>query len=388
LLFALAHLAHHLVTSLPEPLGPLIADEFSLNEFQAGWMISAFNISYGLGQLPAGWLADRIGPRTLITIGICGVALVGFIIGIPQSYPMLIALLVLLGLMGGGYHPSAIPLISASVNWKVRGRALGLHQIGGSSSFFLVPLIAAAIASAWNWRGSFIGLSIPTMIFGIVLYILLVRKKDNGGAQAAEEGHDEEPSGSTPLKTLVAFIILSTFTHIVAHSVKAFIPFYMVEHFNWSEATSGTFMSIFYSTGILVSLLGGYLSDRFGAVRVVVIISLIGGVAIYLLDIAPNAAIVGVITFIIGMVVHMRMVASSAYIVSKTPLRHKSTVIGIYFALMQSNSALALVTGWFINRWGYSPTFIISAASTVIITIICAMFLRGSGNKRRVATLT
>jgi FSR family fosmidomycin resistance protein-like MFS transporter len=316
------------------------------------------------------------------------VALVGFIIGIPQSYPMLIALLVLLGLMGGGYHPSAIPLISASVNWKVRGRALGLHQIGGSSSFFLVPLIAAAIASAWNWRGSFIGLSIPTMIFGIVLYILLVRKKDNGGAQAAEEGHDEEPSGSTPLKTLVAFIILSTFTHIVAHSVKAFIPFYMVEHFNWSEATSGTFMSIFYSTGILVSLLGGYLSDRFGAVRVVVIISLIGGVAIYLLDIAPNAAIVGVITFIIGMVVHMRMVASSAYIVSKTPLRHKSTVIGIYFALMQSNSALALVTGWFINRWGYSPTFIISAASTVIITITCAMFLRGSGNKRRVATLT
>jgi FSR family fosmidomycin resistance protein-like MFS transporter len=344
-------------------------------------MLSAFNISYGLGQLPAGWLADRFGPRALITIGICGVALVGFLIGIPQSYTMLIILLVIMGLVGGGYHPSAIPLISGSVNWKVRGRALGLHQIGGSSSFFLVPIIAAAIVLVWNWRGAFIGLSIPTMIFGIVLYILLVRKKSDGGTEAEEEGHDEALSGSTPLKHLAVFVILSAFTHIVAHSIKAFIPFYMVDFFSWSEEAAAAFLSIFYSTGILVSLLGGYLSDRFGAVRVVVVISIIGGIAIYLLDIAPNSALVGVITFVIGMAVHMRMVASSAYIVGKTSKRHRATVIGTYFALMQSNSALALVAGWFINKWGYSLTFTIAAAATVAMTIICATFLRGSRDR-------
>lgn len=351
-------------------------------------MISAFNISYGLGQLPAGWLADRIGPRTLITIGICGVALVGFLIGIPQSYTMLIVLLVFMGLVGGGYHPSAIPLIAASVDPKIQGRALGLHQIGGSSSFFLVPLIGAAIASAWSWRGSFIGLSIPTMIFGIVLYIVLVRKKGKDSTQEAQDDNGQTPAASAPLRILVAFIILSTFTHIVAHSIKAFIPFYMVENFGWGEEAAGAFQSIFYSTGILVSLLGGYLSDRFGAVRVVVIISVIGGAAIYLLDIAPNAALVGIITFIIGMVVHMRMVASSAYIVSKTPAKYKSTVIGVYFALMQSNSALALVAGWFIDSWGYSTTFIISAAATVAITLVCAVFLRNDSNNRLIPNQT
>ena len=345
-------------------------------------MLSAFNISYGLGQLPAGWLADRFGARALITVGICGVALVGLLIGIPQSYTMLIILFVIMGLVGGGYHPSAIPLISTSVNWKVRGRALGLHQIGGSSSFFLVPLIGAAIASAWSWRGAFIGLSIPTMVFGLVLYVLLVRKKSAGGTEAAEQGHDEALSGLTSLKHLAVFIALSAFTHIVAHSIKAFIPFYIEKSFGWSAAASGAFLSIFYSTGILVSLLGGYLSDRFGAVRVVVVVSLIGGAAINLLDIAPSSALIGVITFVIGMAVHIRMVASSAYIVSKTPKRYIATVIGIYFALMQSNSALALVVGWFINRWGYSLTFTTFAVATVAVTIIGALLLRqGSRNQ-------
>jgi MFS family permease len=32
------------------------------------WWVTAFNIAYGIGQLPAGWLADRFGPRLLITV--------------------------------------------------------------------------------------------------------------------------------------------------------------------------------------------------------------------------------------------------------------------------------------------------------------------------------
>ena len=145
-------------------------------------MVSVFSLSYGIGQLPAGWLADRIGPRILITIGICGVALVGLLVGLSQTYIMLIVLLALMGVVGGGYHPSAAPMISASVEPKNRGRALGFHLIGGSGSFFLAPLVAAATATTWGWRGSFIGLAVPTMIFGITFYVLLGRraKMSNG----------------------------------------------------------------------------------------------------------------------------------------------------------------------------------------------------------------
>ncbi len=92
----LAHLAHHLVTALPVPLLPFIRDDFGLDYMQAGLVISAFGVVYGISQLPAGWLADRIGARRLITISIIGVAVTGILTGLSQSYLMLIVFLALM----------------------------------------------------------------------------------------------------------------------------------------------------------------------------------------------------------------------------------------------------------------------------------------------------
>jgi MFS family permease len=87
-LFVLAHCAHHILTALPTPFLPMIRDDFHLNYTQSGLLLSAFSLSYGLGQLPAGWLADRIGQVILITMGICGVALAGLLVGFSQTYTM------------------------------------------------------------------------------------------------------------------------------------------------------------------------------------------------------------------------------------------------------------------------------------------------------------
>ena len=111
--------------------------------------------------------ADRMGPRILITIGICGVALMGFFVGLSHTFAFMLFFLALMGFLGGGYHPSSPPLISALVEPKCQGQALGLHVIGGGASYFLAPLIAAAIAvriadgagllSAWRSRRFFSG---------------------------------------------------------------------------------------------------------------------------------------------------------------------------------------------------------------------------------------
>jgi MFS family permease len=132
--------------------------------------------SSGAAQLPSGWLADRIGPTILITIGILGVAVGGMFVGLSQTYIMLIIAMIFMGLMAGGYHPASTPLISLSVPVKQRGRALGLHLIGGNSSFFLAPLIAGGIAAAWGWRGAYVTLAIPTAIIGVFFYIYLSRR--------------------------------------------------------------------------------------------------------------------------------------------------------------------------------------------------------------------
>ncbi len=120
-LFVLAHFGHHLLTALPIPLLPMIRSDFALDYTQSGWVVSAFNLAYGIGQLPGGWLTDRIGPRLMITIGICGVALAGFLVGLSHIFMLMIFFLALMGLLGGGYHPAAPPMIFALVPPR-RGR--------------------------------------------------------------------------------------------------------------------------------------------------------------------------------------------------------------------------------------------------------------------------
>ncbi|UCC15887.1 MAG: MFS transporter [Dehalococcoidales bacterium] len=101
-----------MLTALPSPLLPYIQKEFSLTYTRASFVTTAFALANGAGQLPAGFLADRVGPRILITIGILGVAIAGVFVGLTQTFVLLLVCLVIMGLLAGGYHPAATPLIS------------------------------------------------------------------------------------------------------------------------------------------------------------------------------------------------------------------------------------------------------------------------------------
>ncbi len=379
----LAHFSHHLLTALPVPLLPFIRDYFALDYTQAGLLISVFSLSYGIAQLPAGWLADRIGPRIMITISISGVALVGLMVVFSQTYVMLIALLALMGVVGGGYHPSASPMISASVEPKSRGRALGFHLIGGSGSYFLAPLIAAAIAAIWGWRGSFIGLAVPTMIFGIVFYLLLGRRANmDKTQQATTRHHDQTPSPPGYLRRLVPFIILTTFTQAVTFSIITFIPLFMVDHFGVGEGTAAAFLSIIYFAGLWASPLGGYLSDRLGRIPVVVAAALITGPLIYLLSLASNSLGIGALLLIIGIMMYIRMPASESYIIGQAPERYRSMIYGIYYSAgIEGGAVLTPVTGYLIDRFGFYSSFTIAAIAIVTVTLICSVFLRSKQDR-------
>jgi len=378
-LFVLAHFSHHVVTALLVPLLPFIRDAFVLDYTRAGFVISAFTLSYGISQLPSGWLADRIGPRILITMGVSGVALAGLLAGLSQTYIMMIAFLVLMGVMGGGYHPSAPPLISASVEPKNRGRALGIHLIGGSASHFLAPLIGVAIATAWGWRGSYIGLAVPTAVFGIVLYVLLGRHVDPKRAERRKtdsHSHDETPFTSGRLPRLAVFIILTTVTSAVAFSTVAFIPLFMVDHFKVSEEAAAVFLALIYSAGLWAAPLGGYLSDRLGSVPVILVVCFVSGPIIYLLNLVPYGIGFGALLLILGMFMTMRMPVAEAYIVGQTPERHRSTILGIYyFGGMEGGGILTPVMGYLIDRFGFYPSFTIAAAALAAVTLACSVFL-------------
>jgi MFS family permease len=373
----LAHFGHHLLAALLMPLLPFIRDDFALDYTQAGWVVSAFTLSYGISQLPAGWLADRIGPRKVITMGISGVALSGLLVGLSPTYVMMTVFLVLLGATGGGYHPSAIPLLTAAVEPKNRGRALGLHQIGGTSSFFLAPLIAATVANALGWRGSFIVLSIPLIVFGIIFYVVISRWGDTKKAVREMPGsHAETPPTTGSWRRLVAVLTLGITGDVLIFSTISFIPLFLVDHFSVTEKTAAALLSLVFSAGLWAGPLGGYLSDRLGKVPLILAVSLIAGPVIYLLGLVPYGGSIFAVLLIIGMSMFIRMPASEAYIVSQTSERNRSTILGIYYFSSRGGPGLIMpVMGYLFDQYGFYTTFTLVGATMAAVTIGCSIFL-------------
>jgi len=346
----------------------------------------AFSLSYGIGQVPAGIVTDRVGPRLMITIGICGVAVAGLLVGFSQSFVMLLAFLAVMGLVGGGYHPAAAPLITRSVKPEHRGQALGIHLIGGSGSFFLAPLIAVAIASAWGWRGSFIGLAVPTMIFGIIFYLLLGRRV-NGDLvtpESTEQSVKEITSSRSGIQSLVAFMVLSVFTQAVLFSSISFIPLYMVDHFNINEEVAAVFLAIIYFTGLWASPLGGYLSDRFGTVRVVLAMSFLTGPVLYLLTVmpyGPYGIAIGALLLFTGAILYIRMPAAEAYIIHNSSEQRRSTILGIYyFSNMEAGAIFAPLMGLLVDKFNFATSFTVACATVLVVTVGCWVFLRKDRN--------
>jgi MFS family permease len=381
-MFVFAHLSHHVITALVVPLLPFIRSDFKLDYTQSGFVVSAFSLSYGLAQLPAGWLADRIGPHKLITLSISGVAFAGLLLGLSHRYLWVIIFLILMGLAGGGYHPAAPPLISASVSPEKRGFALGWHVVGGSSSYFLSPLIGAFIAGYLGWRGAFISLAVPVMLFGLFFHAVLRRRMN----PAAHSGRSRKGGGAAlapgySFRPVIAFIFLSTFTSAVLSSTISFIPLFMVDAFQVPEKTAAFFVAIIYSSGLWAGPLGGSLSDRMGRIPVILTICFSTGPAVYLMNHVPYGIGFGLLLLLMGAILYVRMPVSEAYIVGEVPERFRSTILGIYFfCSIEGGGALTPVMGALVDRFGFHTAFTAAASSVMLSTFVGSFFLK-AGSK-------
>ena len=223
-------------------------------------------------------------------------------------------------------------------------------MVGGGASFFLAPLIVTGFATLWGWRGSFMGLAIPAIVLGTVAYVLMGRWGDTKRPRHRKTtGHSGTPTPGRR-RHLISFMILSTFTQAIIVSTIAFIPLFMVDHFGIDKEVAPAFLAIIYSAGLWVAPLGGHLSDRLGKLPVTLTACFIIGPVIYLLNLAPYGLGIGAVLLAIGIIMIIRRPVSEADIISQTPERHRSKMLGIYyFGGMEGSGLLTPVMGYLID---------------------------------------
>jgi ACS family glucarate transporter-like MFS transporter len=156
--------------------GAKLVEEFAISNLQLGLVFSAFLLGYALFQTPAGWLADRFGPRRVLTAGVLwwGVfsALTAAIS--HRIANVVLALLLLRFLLGAGeaiIYPASNQFVARWIPRTERGKANGFIFAGVGIGAGVTPPFISFLMLHYGWRSSFVVSALIGLAAGAVWYI-------------------------------------------------------------------------------------------------------------------------------------------------------------------------------------------------------------------------
>ena len=167
-------------------LFPFLKAQLGVGYIELGLALTVFAVVSGLTQAPIGYLADHIGARKILLMGLTlgGFALI--MLGLHLSYPWLIASAVLLGLANSVYHPADYAILSAHMDEARMGRAFSIHTFAGFLGGAVAPAIVAALVATVGGHGALIVTGAVGPL--VALLLVVVGIPDAGAADRGPDG--------------------------------------------------------------------------------------------------------------------------------------------------------------------------------------------------------
>lgn len=149
--------------------GPITAD-LGLSDKQFGWVLSAFALGYALFQTPTGVLADRFGPRRVLSVVVVVWSVFTGLSGAVKNFSSLLAVRFLFGVGEAGAFPGIARAVFSWIPMRERGLAHGINFSGGRlGAAFALPVVAWLV-ERWGWRETFGILMLVGFVWAVVWY--------------------------------------------------------------------------------------------------------------------------------------------------------------------------------------------------------------------------
>jgi len=199
-----AHFVSHYYIILLAPLLPFVRADYGVSYTEIGFAFAAFNIVSAALQTPAGFLVDWLGARILLIGGLVIGAAAFTIVGLTNSFWLMVAMFALAGVGNTVYHPADYAMLSHHVPADRIGQAFSLHTFAGMLGGAVAPASLLLMQSLWDWRGAFIGAG----VLGFAVAALLLAVRDNGEVKPKPAPGDADAASAVGWRLLLSPAIL------------------------------------------------------------------------------------------------------------------------------------------------------------------------------------
>ena len=176
-----AHFVSHYYILVLAPLLPFVRADYGVSYTEIGVAFAAFNIVSAALQTPAGFLADWLGARVLLIGGLLLGACAFLVVGLVESFWVMVAMFALAGVGNTVYHPADYALLSQHVPSDRIGQAFSFHTFAGMLGSAVAPVTLLMMQSVWGWRGAFVGAA----LLGLLVAVLLLAVRENAEKKVA-----------------------------------------------------------------------------------------------------------------------------------------------------------------------------------------------------------
>jgi len=254
-------------------LGPSIQKEFALTDVELSWISAVAVLNGSMWRLPAGMLTDRIGGRRVTIFMLAATAIPAYFVSTASSYGTLLVLAFLVGFAGNLFSVG----IAWNAAWYVRERqgfALGVFgagNVGASVTKFIGPPIILGTAGAsfafgiqGGWRLVPVIYSVLLLVLAVLTYVVVPRQ-------------DRMPGATKPIREMLtplrevrvwrfSLYYVAVFGAYVA--LSAWLPKYYIDNFGLEIWPAALLTATFIFPASLLRPVGGWVSDRVGARKV------------------------------------------------------------------------------------------------------------------------
>jgi len=167
-------------------LKPYIQDDLGWTEADYGYIVTAFQVAYGIGMILGGRMLDKLGSKIGYSIAIIVWSLGAVLHAAVRSVTGFGAARAVLGLGEAGNFPAAVKVIAEWFPKRDRAYATGLFNSGTTIGAIIAPIIVTAITLQMGWRWAFIITGMLGFIWVLAWWAIYKSPTKNPHVNAAE----------------------------------------------------------------------------------------------------------------------------------------------------------------------------------------------------------
>lgn len=285
-----AHTLHDGLSDLTYVLLPLLAQTFGLSLAQVGLIRAAHRTAMATFQIPAGLVAERFGERNLLALGTAIAGAAFFALGFASGFWMILIALFFAGIGSAVQHPLSSTIISHAYPGTNRRGALGTYNFFGDvGKFAFGGIVSLLLVAGISWQTPVVGYGVVGLLTAAAIFLFITNTGSPHETEAAATAPKVKGWGIRDQRGFTALCLIEILDSSTRTGFLTFIAFLLIAK-GLPDGWAVLAVPMILVGGMAGKLACGFLAERVGIVRTIVITEIATGAGILLALALPGIA--------------------------------------------------------------------------------------------------